>query len=167
MIYLSYMLKISLIKLKPNHFKLFNRWWNDPELRRWTSGTNEAVKPEAVVRILSRHLTNKNGFDFIITAKRKPIGHILIQRKKTKKHYEVYIAIGEKRYWGRGIGTVAMQQAVNWFFKNFPREKNLYLEVLPKNIRAIRCYQKVGFKKIRLIKPQKSPSTWLMVKLRE
>ena len=158
--------KISLIKLKREHFALFYKWWNDPILRKLTSESNKKISRDEINEILNRHLLNKNGFDFIITANKKPIGHILIQKKKGKKNFEIYIAIGDKRYWNKGIGTIAMQKAVCWFFKNFKNEKLIELNVLVNNIRAIKCYERVGFKKVRILHLKKSSDTILMHKIK-
>lgn len=160
-------MKLSLIKLNKRHFPLFYKWWNDPVLRDLTSETEEKISQSEIDKILGRHLLNKDGFDFIITADKKPIGHILIQRKKNKKIFEIYIAIGEKKYWNKGIGTEAMRRACWWFFKNFLKEKSIKLEVLVNNPRAIKCYEKVGFKKVRKIHHQKMSDTWLMIKKRK
>jgi len=111
-------------------------------------------------------LASENGNDFIITVDQKPVGHILIQKKKRKKHFEVYIAIGEKDFWGKGVGTEAMKKACRWFFKNRPKENALELEVLVNNPRAIRSYDKAGFKRVRIIHNKKNTDTVLMRKER-
>ncbi|MBI5621416.1 GNAT family N-acetyltransferase [Candidatus Falkowbacteria bacterium] len=160
-------MNIALIKLTTRHSPLFYKWWNDPVLRRLTSETKELVSQDEINKILGRHLLDRNSFDFIITADAKSIGHILIQRKKNKKNFEIYIAIGEKRYWNKGIGTIVMNRACRWFFKNFLKETSLTLQVLVHNRRAIQCYEKVGFKKIRTVHHRKMSDTWLMIKTRE
>lgn len=153
---------INLIKLKPLHFPLFYKWWNDKEIQKLTSGKNEKIKPEKINEILQKHLKNPNGYDFIITADKQPIGHLLIQKKPRKKHFEIYIAIGEKKFWGRGIGAISMKKAIKWFFKKFPLEKVLQLEVLTTNERATSCYKKVGFKTIKTVHRKTFSDTYLM-----
>jgi len=153
---------VNLIKLKPHHFLFFYKWWNDKEIRKLTSEKTEKIEPEEIDEILQRHLKNSNGYDFIITANKQPIGHILIQKKLKKKYFEIYIAIGEKKFWGQGIGAVSMGKAVKWFFKKFPSENVLQLEVLTTNERAINCYKKVGFKTKRKIHRKTFPDTYLM-----
>jgi len=54
------------------------------------------------------------------------------------------IIIGEKIYWGQGYGSDATSSALLFAF----RELNLNrveLEVFEDNLRAIRCYEKIGF----------------------
>ena len=55
------------------------------------------------------------------------------------------IFIGEKEYWGRGYGSDAIRALLGFAF----REMNLhrvYLSVYDYNERAIRCYEKCGFR---------------------
>lgn len=53
--------------------------------------------------------------------------------------------VGEKNYWGRGYGTEALSLLIKYCFNTL----NLYrveLEVFEFNKRAIKVYQKCGFK---------------------
>ena len=57
----------------------------------------------------------------------------------------VGIGLGERSYWGKGYGTDAMQVVLRYAF----RELNLFrvnLDVFEYNPRAIRSYEKAGFK---------------------
>lgn len=141
---------------------LFYKWWNDDELRKLTSDTYEEIGEEEIEGILSKHFNNDNYHDFIIEFKDVPVGHILIQNDK-KNGFMYYIAIGEKKYWDRGIGTESTKLASDWFFTNFPKEI-LNLEVNQDNSRAIRCYEKSGFKKIGEKKYKNNKPTFIMVK---
>lgn len=96
---------ISLRKLCQTDAPLFYKWWNDRELREYTPGTYEPVSKKEIEKILLEHLANPLCHDFIIECGDQPIGHILIQ---LKKKYEIYIAIGEKEFWSKGFGTIAM-----------------------------------------------------------
>jgi len=147
---------VRLVRLKEKHFPLFYRWWNDAPLRRLTADSTKKMSKRIIDGYLLKHLKNDRYFDFIIIVNQKPIGHVLVQYKKRKKHFELYIAIGEKNYWGRGIGAVAVQRTARWFFRRFPREKALYLEVLATNRHAIDCYEFVGFQRVRLIPKSKT-----------
>lgn len=154
--YPIYKRAVRLIALKEKHFPLFYRWWNDTEIRRLTADSAKKLSEETIDKYLLKHLAGENIFDFIIVVNKKPIGHVLVQSKKHKKHFELYIAIGEKNYWGKGIGAVAICQAVRWFFRRFPQENALYLEVLVTNRHAIDCYNFVGFKRVRFIPKSKT-----------
>jgi ribosomal-protein-alanine N-acetyltransferase len=64
---------------------------------------------------------------------------------------ELGITIGDRRYWGRGYGSDAVQALVELVF----REKGLrrmFLHTLEWNVRAQRCFQKAGFEPRGLVR---------------
>ncbi|HHW91087.1 MAG TPA: GNAT family N-acetyltransferase [Firmicutes bacterium] len=63
-----------------------------------------------------------------------------------RKQAELHICIGEHKYWGRGFGTEAVRAVLNLAFQELGLE-SIYLRVYRHNKRAIRCYEKCGFKK--------------------
>lgn len=56
------------------------------------------------------------------------------------------IRIGNRDYWNRGYGTEAAFLLVQYAFEVMIVGR-VWLKVLPENIRAIRCYEKAGFRK--------------------
>jgi RimJ/RimL family protein N-acetyltransferase len=56
------------------------------------------------------------------------------------------IGIGEKDYWGRGYGTDAIQALLGWAFDHLNLNR-VGLHVYDFNQRAIRCYEKCGFRR--------------------
>ena len=98
----------------------------------------------------------------IIEYKNKPIGYCqfykldnndLIEyeyQKTNKTIYGIDQFIGEPEYWNKGIGTVFMKLVLTYLTTN----KNAEIVILDPhadNPRAIRCYEKVGFKKIKFL----------------
>ena len=55
------------------------------------------------------------------------------------------LLIGDKDYWGMGLGTEVTQMVVSWAFGEL-KLKKLELGVIGDNIAAIKAYQKAGFK---------------------
>jgi len=147
------MFKISLRKIKPSDKKYFTKWWNDEELRKLTSGRPGLVSDKKVEKYFSAMLKNKKDYHFMIILDQKAIGHINLSKRKDNWH-ETQIVIGEKKYWGKGYGTKAVKLLIKKA-KQLGITK-IYLEVRPDNLRAIRAYEKCGFKKIRLIKYPKN-----------
>jgi diamine N-acetyltransferase len=60
------------------------------------------------------------------------------------KRAELHLFIGNKMYWGKGIGYQATMLILQYafFFKNLD---SLYLRVHPANIPALSIYEKAGF----------------------
>lgn len=70
--------------------------------------------------------------------------------KTNKTVYGVDQFIGDPNYWGKGIGTTFMKLILEYL----TTKKNADVVILDPhtdNLRAIRCYQKVGFKKIKTL----------------
>jgi RimJ/RimL family protein N-acetyltransferase len=60
-------------------------------------------------------------------------------------HAELGIFIGDKAFWGRGFGTDAVRTLVAWAFDELNMHR-VWLKVFEDNRRAIRAYEKVGFR---------------------
>jgi RimJ/RimL family protein N-acetyltransferase len=140
------MAHISLRRLELRDFPLFYKWWNDEELRKLTSDNHEPMPEAEIDEILARHLAREHYFDYMVESDGVPIGHILIE-KLAEKRAKFYIAIGEKEAWGKGYGTMAIQEAIEKYLTQFP-ESVFELEVNQDNGRAIRAYEKAGFVKV-------------------
>ena len=57
------------------------------------------------------------------------------------------IIMGEKSYWGKGYGTEAVRLMLDFGFNGLNLH-NINLGTYSFNVRAIRCYEKIGFKLI-------------------
>lgn len=57
---------------------------------------------------------------------------------------ELRIKIGNKDYWGKGVGTIAVNQLCELGFYTLNLNK-IWLKVIKDNIRALKSYQKSGF----------------------
>lgn len=82
----------------------------------------------------------------------------------SKFEAELRIRIGEKDYWGKGLGSESIQLILNYLFeeKSF---KRIYLRVYHFNRRAIRCYMQNGFKQIGVL--QRKTENWKDIILME
>jgi RimJ/RimL family protein N-acetyltransferase len=60
---------------------------------------------------------------------------------------ELGIAVQNKRYWGKGLGTEAIRLLVDFGFKVINLHR-IYLTVFEDNLRAQRLYEKIGFTKV-------------------
>jgi aminoglycoside 6'-N-acetyltransferase len=84
--------------------------------------------------------------------------------------YGIDIFIGEPDYWSQGIGTKILSSAVDYIFAHLSA-LSIAIDPDVKNLRAIRCYEKCGFVKVKLL-PQhqihegKYQDCWLMARER-
>ena len=147
------MLNIKLQKVKISDKKYFAKWWRDKDLLKLTSGVLKRITDKEVNKYFLKMLANKNDIHYIILADLKIIGHIALQKRKNG-WYETQIVIGEKNYQGKGYGIEAIKLLIN---KAKQADiKKIYLEVRLNNIRAIKTYEKCGFKKTGIKKYPKN-----------
>ena len=69
----------------------------------------------------------------------------------SKREAEIRIRIGVKELWGQGYGREALRLILENFLvtRKFTR---IYLRVYHFNQRAIRCYSKIGFRRVGILK---------------
>jgi RimJ/RimL family protein N-acetyltransferase len=92
-------------------------------------------------------INKTNGYEqkAIITEEGKHIGWIDLKNiDKLNKHAELGIAIGDKSYWGKGYGLSAMNEMLQWGFKQLGLNK-IWLRVEIDNEKAIKSYKKMGY----------------------
>lgn len=80
----------------------------------------------------------------------KVIGRVGLKKTKYKDTYvmEYSILIGVSNLYSKGIGTEVTKYFINKSFLD-PDIQAVLLQVREDNKRAIRCYEKAGFKKIK------------------
>jgi RimJ/RimL family protein N-acetyltransferase len=126
---------------------VLSQWLQDSEFSRLED--TEVVKvysPKQVQSTFEKILPDGYFFAIHCLADDKLIGMLdLSGFDWPARNAWVGIGLGERDYWGRGYGTDAMNVLLRFAF----HELNLHrvnLDVFEYNPRAIRCYEKVGFK---------------------
>lgn len=104
----------------------------------------------------------------IETAEGQLIGEIELAHLNWRSHSaELRICIGDKNYWGHGYGTDAIR-AVLWAAFEGMRLDSVYLRVFVTNVRAIRSYEKLGFRRQAVLEPsirRQDPAAVLLMNL--
>jgi RimJ/RimL family protein N-acetyltransferase len=124
----------------------FVRWLNDPEVRRYLELYLPISKAEEE-KWFETQLENESSRVFgIETEEGVLIGNIGLSELDWKnRNAYLGIVIAEKGYWGQGYGSDAITSLLRFAFG----EMNLHrisLSVFDFNQRAIRCYEKCGFR---------------------
>jgi RimJ/RimL family protein N-acetyltransferase len=102
-------------------------------------------------KVFETEIINENNRKykyFMITDSRdQPIGFVnFFDMDKIKKQGEMGVVIEDKRYWKKGIGTIAVRTAVNYILNNMDIDK-IYIETGETNAPALGLFNKLGFKK--------------------
>jgi RimJ/RimL family protein N-acetyltransferase len=142
--------KVYLATLEPEKVaELFNRWTGDSEY--WRLANSDPVVQYSVAGIktwLEEHFYDKDDFFFTILTRQdnRSIGDVgLSGIDWIHRNAYLGISIGEREEWGKGYGTDAVRVILRLAFT----ELNLHrvsLTVFDYNQRAIRAYEKAGFR---------------------
>ena len=142
------MLKGKLTCIRPlesDDLEKLYHWYNDPDYCYWVSGCWPPVsmlRREELERIMYEEDEHRYA---IIKPDGQLIGSIgFDQVNITARSARIYLGIGCQEHWGKGYSTDALTVFVRYLFNqwNFHR---LSAETWQKNLRALACYQKLGF----------------------
>ncbi len=129
-------------------------WINDPEVTTFMTAGLFPQTMEKLERYFSSISNDQYGVYFAIVDKSngKHIGNAKLENIDwINRRCEFGILVGEKSYWGKGVATEATALAVEYAFTKLNLRK-VQLEVVEDNIAAVKCYEKVGFKKEGLLR---------------
>lgn len=142
--------RVRLRKVSNEDTELYHKWRNDMEVMYSTNLSLDVYSMETTKEFVDRVILGSHSAkSYIIVEKEKeiPIGIVaLIHIDFKNRNAESIIDIGEKEYWGKGFGSEAFKLLLDYAFY----EMNLHrvsLRVFSFNDRAIRLYNKLGFKR--------------------
>ncbi len=125
----------------------YTRWAQDSEFWRLLNSNASMLYPQKQMREFFEKIIPEHYFFGIHTlAEDALIGFVELGGPEwVSGNTWLGIGVGERECWSKGYGTDAMKVAVRFAF----RELNLHrvsLDVFEYNPRAIRCYEKAGFR---------------------
>ncbi len=146
------MMKASHIFLRPDIQRddacRIIRWLNDCTVTKYLHENRYTAK--AVEQALERcplptltHLFNQDGALFMVCLPGgAPVGFLRLEKRGPLA--EIVIVIGEKKQWGRGMGTAAVALALNHAFFTWRMER-IVANIHPQNTRSLRAFKALGF----------------------
>lgn len=158
--------------LAEDDIPLMHDWLNRPHMARWWHGakTIQEVREKYLPRIAG----NGSAVPYLACVDGEPLGYI-----------QYYIAVeGDPRWWpdtpgpgvwgidtfladgerlNQGLGTSMVSQFVAFLFRS-PDVTEIRVDPAPDNARAIRCYEKAGFRRVGDITTPDGPAVWMVCK---
>ena len=137
---------VELKKLKVSHVtRDYLKWFEQKSVKKFIQ-----FKPNSLTELrndVKKKINTKHSILFgIFMKKRKHIGNIYIHNiNRFKSSAYLGILIGDTNYLGKGVGYIAINNAINWLNKNF-KINTIYLGVSLNNKPAFKLYKKIGFK---------------------
>jgi len=145
--------RVRLRKVEKADLPLLHIWANDREVVAWARFSPEhmtslAALEKAYEKELHDEETERTSYMIEERASAKPIGWCVV-RTWDRKHVSanVGISLGEKELWGKGYGTEAMELLLEIVF-DYQGWHHAELYTLAENERAIKSFEKCGFRKV-------------------
>jgi len=137
---------IRLRPLTEGDLPLKVQWYNDPNIRK-TLILDETLELEKTVQWFKTVKDSQSRLDLMIeTLEGKPIGTTgFVDIDPENQSAEIYIVIGEKDYWARGIMFQAHRLLIEWGFLNLPITQIFGVAKIT-NVGSIITLKKLGFK---------------------
>ena len=163
---MQYQESLSFKKLSKDDVPLLVTWFSEPHVRQWWP----ILKKDEVVEHFLKRIRSKNTFEYIVSIDGKPIGYIQYyyidpMGEKTGKWLPELPPgtigtdqfIGDPHYIGKGIGTRMIKKFIDYLRTIEPDIPTIIVDPEPTNYAAIRCYEKVGFKRVGIYETPRGP----------
>ena len=167
---------ISFRRLRASDLVLMHRWLNAPHVARWwydEGASDREVKENSLPRIEGRETVEP----FVILHGEKPIGYIqsypisdgddeeYARLVDVEKSAGVDLFIGEAEYLYRGFGQRVLRRFLAEHVFSDPGISVCVIGPEPKNVAAIRAYEKAGFRPFKTIQVPGEPEPEYLMKL--
>jgi RimJ/RimL family protein N-acetyltransferase len=148
--------KFSFKKIDEEDRGLLEGWLHETHVSQWWPVMQQT---ETIGQFLER-IRSKSTIGYIVFNNGNPIGYIqyyyLDGGKKTGLYFPTLPKdtvgtdqfIGNSTYVGKGYGTAFIKSFLAFLRELEPVIKTVVVDPEPSNVAAIRCYEKVGFKKV-------------------
>ncbi|WP_324677458.1 GNAT family protein [Hymenobacter sp. GOD-10R] len=139
---------IQLLPLHSSQAPVFYRWLRDPEVIRYSlSLFQELTTLPLVEQWLAATLQDTKSLNLgvYLGATQELIGYAGISGISTRNQSgEYFILLGEKHYWGQGIGTEVTRQVLTRGFQELGLNR-IMLTVSEPNQGGLKAYARAGF----------------------
>jgi RimJ/RimL family protein N-acetyltransferase len=147
-------------EMTADDFPLMLRWLTMPHVREWWDDGDDTLEK------IARHYG----------AREEGLGRFILVEEKDGAEREIgyfqyYDAgnaavgidqfIGEQDYLNRGVGTAAVKLFIE-MLREKERPQKIILDPHPANRRAIRCYEKAGFRHYETVKHENGEDAFMM-----
>ncbi|UOQ72694.1 GNAT family N-acetyltransferase [Hymenobacter cellulosilyticus] len=140
-----------MIKLAPLHWenvRPFYKWINDPEVIEYSMSAFQSMSTEAEIdKWFAKTLQDEASLNLgiFIEATNELVGYAGISGiSRLNQSGEYFILIGEKAYWGQGVGTEVTRQVLALGFGTQHLQR-IMLTVSEPNVGGLKAYQRAGF----------------------
>ena len=132
------------LKNTEKEYRQLHKWCSNKFVYEWFE--QRILSYDEIVSKYQNKLKEKIQDIFIIKCDDNDIGLVQIYKYKDNI-YEYDLFIGIEEYLNKGIGTIIVNEINDIIYKKY-KANSIILRPFKRNIRAIKCYKKCGFKQI-------------------
>lgn len=126
--------------------EIFTQWLNDFETTDYLGRSGLLTTIDAEKKYLEENSNPEATFVIVTLEDDKMIGSVSLEEiNSINRTATLGIFIGDKEYRNKGWGTEAIQLILEYGF-HYLNLQNIKLDLMEFNERALKCYQKCGFK---------------------
>ena len=154
--------RVALRPMTEDDMALLCRWESEPEVRCTAVDSKGDVRTAEQIKDFYLNIS-RNGFCFIIEFDGVPIGYGWLKRLTSediqgefpgKDVRQIDLTIAEKAYWGRGIGTMAIELLTEFGFEFEGADVLIARDVGDHNPRGRRAFEKDNYSVWRENRPK-------------
>jgi RimJ/RimL family protein N-acetyltransferase len=141
--------EVVLRRLEPNDINDLYQYRNDWEVIRTLGGFSAGYSRQDLKEWMEYHRNCRDEIIWTVAEQEtdRCLGHVgLYNIDHRVRKAEFAIMIGDRKWWGRGLGRKVTQAVVDYGFCHLNLHR-VYLSVLQNNERAISLYHSLGFRK--------------------
>ena len=144
--------RVTLRPLTEADWDLLLGWNNDPEVMKYADASDFEATTKQEVQAIYRWIST-HAYCFVMEVDGRAIGECWLQNMNLQRIVDQFpgedlrridLAIGDKRLWGHGYGTEAIDLLVEFGFKE-ESVSAIFGLVLADNYRSMRAFEKNGF----------------------
>jgi len=146
--------KVRLRKIEKNDIKFTQKWYNDPEIVKFT-GNLFPVSTFEEEKWFEKVILDDRRKVFIIEKLNdgQPIGDFYIDVDWRHRHAELSITIGETNIHNKGYATDAIHTAIRYIFNRLGLNR-VYSRVFNFNKASLKAFEKCGLKKEGILRQE-------------
>lgn len=145
------MASVKLRPIRSSDATICFRWLSDPDVLRYLGQPQAPASQEAKLAWIVRATADgaQQRVFIIENDSGRAIGTCGLRHiSQAQGHASLGILIGEKALWDQGYGAAALRSLIEFAFHDLGL-RQVQLTCHRDNRRALRCYQKVGFRRLR------------------
>lgn len=140
--------RLYLSPINPEDYEICTKWLNDETMTKNTSQVRHTIGLAKEKAFLEKMAEEGNDFAVVLKENDEFIGCCGFHNiNAISRNCEIGLFIGDEENRGKGYGGEILKLLISYGFEILNMH-NIMLKVFSFNERAIKCYEKAGFKKI-------------------